>query len=170
MIWLQVTQKYLEYLISKRQYAETAAACAKLLKVSSAVSVLLHSPFPRYKQIDSGMMSNLSYTGCAAAMWPRRLTFAQWLSRDILSRMLPVQDDAAGWERWVYLFAQLRQLPALAPYIPTKEPRLRQTAYEMVLHAFLLSPTDHPRLLDALQRWPPDLYSVPSLTQSVVQR
>ena len=80
------------------------------------------------------------------------------------------QDDAAGWERWVYLFAQLRQLPALAPYIPTKEPRLRQTAYEMVLHAFLLSPADHPRLLDALQRWPPDLYSVPSLTQSVVQR
>lgn len=81
-----------------------------------------------------------------------------------------MQDDAAGWERWVYLFAQLRQLPALAPYIPTAEPRLRQTAYEMVLHAFLLSPADHPRLLDALQRWPPDLYSVPSLTQSVVQR
>ena len=70
----------------------------------------------------------------------------------------------------MYLFAQLRQLPALAPFIPTKEPRLRQTAYEMVLHAFLLSPADHPRLLDALQRWPPDLYSVPSLTQSVVQR
>ena len=87
-----------------------------------------------------------------------------------LCGLLPVQDDAAGWERWVYLFAQLRQLPALAPYIPTKEPRLRQTAYEMVLHAFLLSPADHPRLLDALQRWPPDLYSVPSLTQSVVQR
>lgn len=70
----------------------------------------------------------------------------------------------------MYLFAQLRQLPALAPYIPTQSPRLRQTAYEMVLHAFLLAPSDHPRLLDALQRWPPDLYSVPSLTQSVVQR
>ncbi len=70
----------------------------------------------------------------------------------------------------MYLFAQLRQLSALAPYIPTHSPRLRQTAYEMVLHAFLLAPADHPRLLDALQRWPPDLYSVPSLTQSVVQR
>ena len=80
------------------------------------------------------------------------------------------QEDAAGWERWVYLFAQLRQLPVLAPHIPTKEPRLRQTAYEMVLHAFLLSPADHPRLLDALHRWPPDLYSIPSLTQSVIQR
>lgn len=70
----------------------------------------------------------------------------------------------------MYVFAQLRQLPALAPYIPTKEPRLRQTAYEMVLHSFLLSPADHPRLLDALLKWPPDLYSIPSLTQSVINR
>jgi len=81
-----------------------------------------------------------------------------------------LQDNAAGWERWVYVFAQLRQLPALAPHIPTKEPRLRQTAYEMVLHSFLLSPADHPRLLDALLKWPPDLYSIPSLTQSVINR
>ena len=70
----------------------------------------------------------------------------------------------------MYVFAQLRQLPALAPYIPTKEPRLRQTAYEMVLHSFLLAPADHPRLLDALLKWPPDLYSIPSLTQSVINR
>ena len=70
----------------------------------------------------------------------------------------------------MYMFAQLRQLPALAAHIPTAEPRLRQTAYEMVLHAFLLSPADHPRLLDALRAWPPDLYSIPALTQSVLQR
>ena len=80
------------------------------------------------------------------------------------------QGNAAAWERWVYMFAQLRQLPALAAHIPVREPRLRQTAYEMVLHAFLLSPGDHPRLLDALRRWPPDLYSIPALTQAVLQR
>ena len=34
MLQLQVTQKYLEHLISQRQYTETAVACAKLLKVS----------------------------------------------------------------------------------------------------------------------------------------
>jgi hypothetical protein len=36
------------------------------------------------------------------------------------------QGDATAWERWVYLFAQLRQLPALAPHLPTARPRLRQ--------------------------------------------
>ncbi|BDA42740.1 Vacuolar protein sorting-associated protein 41 homolog [Coccomyxa sp. Obi] len=107
----QVTQRYLEHLVSQRRFDEAAQVCSRLLK-----------------------------------------------------------DNAAGWERWVYVFAQLRQLPALAPYIPTKEPRLRQTAYEMVLHSFLLSPADHPRLLDALLKWPPDLYSVPSLTQSIINR
>ena len=70
----------------------------------------------------------------------------------------------------MYLFAQLRALPALALHIPTADPRLRQTAYEMVLHAFLLAPADHGRLLAALKAWPPDLYSLPSLTQSVLQR
>ena len=37
MLRFQVTQKYLEHLISQRQYAETAKACAKLLKVSFAI-------------------------------------------------------------------------------------------------------------------------------------
>jgi len=39
---------------------------------------------------------------------------------------LTAQGDATAWERWVYLFAQLRQLPALAPHLPTARPRLRQ--------------------------------------------
>ena len=84
---------------------------------------------------------------------------------------LPVlQKDATAWERWVYLFAQLRQLAVLAPRLPTKDPQLRGSAYEMVLHAFLLSPADHPRLLKLLETWPPHLYSLPALTQAVVQR
>jgi len=117
----------------------------------------------------------------------------------------PAQGDATAWERWVYLFAQLRQLPALAPHLPTARPRLRQarpragparppdplptlrprmhslpnpnpnlcpaqTAYELVLHAFLLAPADHERLLALLRAWPPALYSIPALTEAVVQR
>ena len=39
----QVTQKYLEHLISQRQYAETAKACAKLLKVSIAIMLPLQT-------------------------------------------------------------------------------------------------------------------------------
>lgn len=70
----------------------------------------------------------------------------------------------------MYVFAQLRRLPMLAPHIPTEAPQLRSTAYEMVLHAFLLSPADHPRLLDLVKRWPTPLYSVPGLTERVLQR
>ena len=106
------------------------------------------------------------------------------------------QGDATAWERWVYLFAQLRQLPVLAPHLPTANPRLRQvpclfvrataprcgvifcsrgcvpaqTAYELVLHAFLLAPVDHERLLMLLRAWPPSLYSIPALTEAVLQR
>ena len=83
---------------------------------------------------------------------------------------LPMQKDATAWERWVYLFAQLRQLAVLAPVLPTSDPQLRGSAYEMVLHAFLLSPADHPRLLQLVEAWPPHLYSLPTLTQAVVQR
>jgi len=81
-----------------------------------------------------------------------------------------MQKDATAWERWVYLFAQLRQLAVLAPVLPTSDPQLRGSAYEMVLHAFLLSPADHPQLLTLVEAWPSHLYSLPALTQAVVQR
>lgn len=81
-----------------------------------------------------------------------------------------VQEDADAWERWLYLFAQSRQLGVLAPHLPTRQPTLRPPAYQMVLQRFLLAPADHPRLLDLVKRWPPDLLSIPSLTEAVVQR
>jgi hypothetical protein len=42
-----------------------------------------------------------------------------------------LKGNAAAWERWVFHFAHLRQLPALAPYIPTANPQLRETVYEV---------------------------------------
>ena len=36
----------------------------------------------------------------------------------LMSRRL-LGGSAAAWERWVYLFAQARQLPLLAPHLPT---------------------------------------------------
>lgn len=99
------------------------------------------------------------------------LTYARW------------QDNALAWERWVYTFAQARQLAAfalgfgcccvikqdpasrclpgssckalnpnlnlvlqarqlavLAPVLPTDEPRLKPSTYDMVLAALLLHP------------------------------
>ena len=81
-----------------------------------------------------------------------------------------VQDDSTAWERWVYLFAQIRQLGVLAPVLPTANPQLRRSAYEMVLHAFLLSPADHAQLLHLLKSWPTSLYSIQSMTATILQR
>ena len=70
----------------------------------------------------------------------------------------------------MYLFAQKRQLAALAPHLPTGNPTLGPTAYRMVLDSFLLAPQDHPRLLALLHEWPTSLYSLPALTEAILQR
>ena len=68
------------------------------------------------------------------------------------------------------MFAQMRQLPAMAPHIPIQDPTLRQTAYEMMLHAFLLNRADHSILLALVKDWPTHLYSVTTLTEAVLHR
>ena len=40
-----------------------------------------------------------------------------------------LKDNVDLWERWVFLFAQTRQLPKLAPYIPTGEQAGRCITY-----------------------------------------
>lgn len=57
-----------------------------------------------------------------------------------------LRGDAAAWERWVYAFGQRRQLPLLAPRLPTVEPRLSSAAYDMALAALLRSPEGELRL------------------------
>ena len=42
-----------------------------------------------------------------------------------------LRGSAAAWERIVFHFAHLRQLPCLAPYIPTESPVLKDTVYEV---------------------------------------
>ncbi|KAL6759854.1 hypothetical protein V8C86DRAFT_1228689 [Haematococcus lacustris] len=74
------------------------------------------------------------------------------------------------WERWVYLFAQARQLAKLAPVLPTEAPRLRTPVYDMVLTALLANPSDHPLLLKLVRSWPPGLFSAPALVDAVVAR
>ncbi|PNH02972.1 Vacuolar protein sorting-associated protein 41, partial [Tetrabaena socialis] len=36
-----------------------------------------------------------------------------------------LRGDPKRWERWVYMFAQVRQLPKLVGRLPTQQPRLR---------------------------------------------
>nr|DAD47157.1 TPA_asm: hypothetical protein HUJ06_017094 [Nelumbo nucifera] len=70
-----------------------------------------------------------------------------------------LRGSASSWERWIFHFAQLRQLPVLVPYIPTENPRLRDTAYEVALVALATNPSFHKDLLATVKSWPPVIYS-----------
>lgn len=59
--------------------------------------------------------------------------------------------DSTAWERWVYGFARRRRLPAVVPFIPTREPRLPPSVYEVVLEHLLL--TEPQLFLETLRRY-----------------
>ncbi|XP_028115516.1 vacuolar protein sorting-associated protein 41 homolog [Camellia sinensis] len=50
------------------------------------------------------------------------------------------------------------ELPVLVPYIPTENPRLRDTAYEVALVALTTNPSFHKDLLSIVKSWPPIIY------------
>ncbi|KDO19037.1 hypothetical protein SPRG_14374, partial [Saprolegnia parasitica CBS 223.65] len=56
------------------------------------------------------------------------------------------------WEKYVYVFAQKGALGAIAKYMPTANPRLPSSQYEMVLTHFL--ETDPASLLEIIRKWP----------------
>ncbi|RUP49413.1 hypothetical protein BC936DRAFT_142590 [Jimgerdemannia flammicorona] len=76
-----------------------------------------------------------------------------------------LNSDAQLWESWVFRFVELRELQAITPYIPTKEPRLSNTVYEIVLAWFLMN--DHKTLLTTIKTWPPKLYDVQNIIVAV---
>ncbi|KAH9618528.1 hypothetical protein KSS87_018147 [Heliosperma pusillum] len=71
-----------------------------------------------------------------------------------------LQGSASAWERWIIRFAQLRQLPILARYMPTEKPKLSDTLYELALVALALNPNYHKDFLSAVKNWPRSVYSV----------
>ncbi|KAL1558191.1 Vacuolar protein sorting-associated protein 41 [Salvia divinorum] len=74
---------------------------------------------------------------------------------------------SAAWERWVFHFAHLRQLPVLVPYIPTENPRLRDTAYEVALVALATNPSFHKDLLSIIKTWPHNIYSASPVISAI---
>ncbi|KAM7259595.1 hypothetical protein ACFE04_015336 [Oxalis oulophora] len=70
-----------------------------------------------------------------------------------------LRGSSSAWERWVFHFAHLRQLPVLAPYMPTENPKLRDTAYEVALVALATNPSYHKDLLQTVKSWPSTIYS-----------
>ncbi|KAK8683394.1 hypothetical protein V6N13_039455 [Hibiscus sabdariffa] len=70
-----------------------------------------------------------------------------------------LRGSASAWERWVFHFAHLRQLPVLVPYMPTENPRLRDTAYEVALVALATNPSFDKDLVSTVKSWPRVIYS-----------
>ncbi|KAG6472337.1 vacuolar protein sorting-associated protein 41 homolog [Zingiber officinale] len=70
-----------------------------------------------------------------------------------------LRGSASAWERWVFHFAHLRQLPVLVPYIPIENPQLNDTAYEVALVSLATNPSFHKLLLTTVKSWPHTLYS-----------
>eukprot|EP01083_Nonionella_stella_P289010 983564_1 len=76
--------------------------------------------------------------------------------------------DAAKWEFWILQFAKLRLLRVLISCIPTTNPKLNATVYEMILNYFLVE--DHSEFLSLVRRWPHSLYSPDTIIQTVLLR
>ncbi|GMP88029.1 hypothetical protein CsSME_00040167 [Camellia sinensis var. sinensis] len=80
-----------------------------------------------------------------------------------------LRGSVSAWKRWVFYFAHLHLLLVLVPYIPTENPRLHDTAYEVlavfVNHlqvafvALTTNPSFHKDLLSTVKSWPPVIYS-----------
>lgn len=81
-----------------------------------------------------------------------------------------LRGSATAWERWVFEFARHRQLSILVPYIPTKNPQLRDTAYEVALLALATNSAFHKQLLSTIHSWPSSIYSASTVISAIEQQ
>ncbi|KAJ1821139.1 Vacuolar protein sorting-associated protein 41, partial [Coemansia sp. RSA 2599] len=89
----------------------------------------------------------------------------------VCARVLPRNSEpasAAAWETWVFAFAEAHALQAIAVHLPTGEPQLSSTAYEIVL-AFLLA-TDISQFRRLVLEWPSALYNAYSVVLAAEDR
>ena len=109
------------WLLSKRRFEEALAECGIAGWTDRASDASPgHARRLRAATLDEVGAAYLAHLlsqrdfGTAAALCPALL-----------------RGSAEAWERWVFHFAHLRQLPALAPHIPLERPTLRPTCYEV---------------------------------------
>lgn len=77
-------------------------------------------------------------------------------------------DNVKLWETWILVFAKEKQCKALAPYVPTGNPRLSDLSYGIILKDFLL--TDHDEFLNLIRDWPRDLYDHEVVVAAIKER
>ncbi|WRT70170.1 uncharacterized protein IL334_007164 [Kwoniella shivajii] len=73
--------------------------------------------------------------------------------------------DSESWEKWIYIFVQHHQLPAIIPFIPTRDPQLGKPVYEMVYGHLLVN--DRQELLKTITSWPSDIYDINTVMGAV---
>ncbi|KAI9227140.1 MAG: vacuolar assembling protein VPS41 [Piptocephalis tieghemiana] len=74
-------------------------------------------------------------------------------------------DSESLWEKWVFAFAEKNELKTIIPYIPTNQPKLSSTVYEMILAHFLN--TDLKLFSETVKSWSRDLYDIKSVIVAV---
>eukprot|EP01135_Chromosphaera_perkinsii_P002515 Nk52_evm31s224 gene=Nk52_evmTU31s224 len=79
-----------------------------------------------------------------------------------------LKNDSKLWENWIFTFAKINQLKAISELIPTENPRLSSTAYEMVLHYFLQN--DYAGFQQTISDWPSELYNIKTVITAVLER
>ncbi|KAI9779686.1 MAG: Vacuolar protein sorting-associated protein 41 [Candelina submexicana] len=81
-----------------------------------------------------------------------------------------VLGTSSRWEHWVWLFVQSDKFEEITPFIPTAElqPPLPSLVYEVVLGHYIAY--DTVRLKELLERWPPELYNIRSITTALEDR
>lgn len=69
------------------------------------------------------------------------------------------------WERWIESFRESNETELIAPVVPTYEPCLDKETYNRILVE--LSASNPAVMLEILNTWPTDVYSVSTVTQAI---
>jgi len=72
------------------------------------------------------------------------------------------------WENWIKFFAKYRKLKLIIPCIPTQDPVLSATCYELVLNSLL--ERNHNAFLSHIEQWPSSLYHIETVITAVVDK
>jgi len=72
------------------------------------------------------------------------------------------------WENWIKFFAKFRKLKLIIPCIPTHDPVLSATCYELVLNSLLEG--NHEAFLKHVEQWPATLYDIETVITAVVDK
>ncbi|KAI8813292.1 hypothetical protein BJ742DRAFT_746816 [Cladochytrium replicatum] len=134
---------HIEWLVERRQYEQALLAAEEAGKAYAGrlqvANILEIGQKYLTTLIEEGRFSD------AAALCPKIL-----------------RTDATLWEHWIFVFARQKEVKTIKSFIPTDNPRLSITVYNMVLACFLNS--DHETFLETVKEWPPELLISKDLT------